>query len=129
MTSPFAFLEKLSKSFWKWLCNCVRASPGVLSTSPRTVKLDEEKSKCAGLDQENGFGSQHNCTVCRGWWKDEPTNQCCAPAEKNVINVIWLLLSIFDWPIIMIAPCGLLSVVPHLFAVPVSVLRVRLQTK
>jgi hypothetical protein len=27
----------------------------VLSMLPRTLKLDEEKSKCAGLDQENGF--------------------------------------------------------------------------
>ncbi len=27
----------------------------------------------------------------------------------------------FDWPIIMIGPGGLLSVVPHLFVVPISV--------
>jgi hypothetical protein len=28
-------------------------------------KLDEEKSKCTGLAQENGFGSAY-CTVCGG---------------------------------------------------------------
>ncbi len=35
--------------------------------------------------------------------------------------------SVSDWPIIMIGPGGLLLVVPHLFAVPVSVLLVGLQ--
>jgi len=53
--------------------------------------------------------------------------QRCAPAEKSVINMIELVLSVFDWPVIMIGPCGLLLVVPHLFAVPVSVLWVGLQ--
>jgi hypothetical protein len=33
----------------------LRASQGVVSMWPCTVKLDEEKSKCAGLAQENGF--------------------------------------------------------------------------
>jgi hypothetical protein len=32
--------------------------------------------------------------------------------EKSVINMIWLLLPGFDWPIIMIGPSGLLLVVP-----------------
>jgi hypothetical protein len=45
----------------------------------------------------------------------------------HVINMIQLLLHISDWPIIMIRPGGLLLVVPHLFAVPVSVLSVGLQ--
>jgi hypothetical protein len=36
----------------------------------------------------------------------------CAPAEKSVINMISLVLSVFDWPIIMIGPGGLLLVVP-----------------
>ncbi len=40
--------------------------------------------------------------------------------------MIQLLLSVSDWPIIMIRPGGLLLVVPHLFAVPVSVLWVGL---
>jgi hypothetical protein len=31
--------------------------------------------------------------------------------EKSVINMIWLLLPGFDWPIIMIGPSGLLLVV------------------
>jgi hypothetical protein len=41
--------------------------------------------------------------------------------------MIYLVLSVSDWPIIMIGPGGLLLVVPHLFAVPVSVLLVGLQ--
>jgi hypothetical protein len=36
-----------------------------------------------------------------------------------------LVLSVSDWPIIMIGRGGLLLVVPHLFAVPVSVLLLR----
>jgi hypothetical protein len=32
--------------------------------------------------------------------------------EKSVINMIWLLLLVFDWPNIMISPCGLLLVLP-----------------
>jgi hypothetical protein len=47
----------------------------------------------------------------------------CAPArDVSVINMIGLLLPIFDWLIIMIGPRGLLLVVSHLFAVPISVL-------
>ncbi len=37
--------------------------------------------------------------------------------EKSVINMIQLLLPVFDWPIIMFGPGGLLWVVPHLYAV------------
>jgi hypothetical protein len=58
------------------------------------------------------------CLVCGGWWKAEGH---CAPTQKSVIDMIWLLLSVSDRPIIMIGPGGLLLVVPHLFAVPVSV--------
>jgi hypothetical protein len=49
--------------------------------------------------------------------------------EKSVINMIWLPIPLFDWPIIMIRPGGLLLVVPHLFAVPLSVLSVGGVTK
>jgi len=41
-------------------CVCISfplASPAVISMWCCTLKLDEEKSKCAGLAQENGFGS------------------------------------------------------------------------
>ncbi len=62
--------------------------------------------------------AQHNSAGCRGWRK---ARQRCAPAKKSVINMIWLLLSVSDRPITMIAPGGLLLVIPHLFAVPVSV--------
>jgi hypothetical protein len=44
--------------------------------------------------------------------------QPSAPAQKSVINMIYC---ISDWLVIMIGPGGLLLVVPHLFAVPISV--------
>jgi hypothetical protein len=34
------------------------------------------------------------------------------PAEKSVLNMIQLMLSVSDWRIIMIGPDGLLLVVP-----------------
>jgi hypothetical protein len=46
--------------------------------------------------------------------------QRCTPAEKSVINKIWLVLLIFDWPIIMIRPGGLLLVVPTYLQFPVQ---------
>ncbi len=45
--------------------------------------------------------------------------------EKSVINMIWLLLPGFDWPIIMIGLCGLLLVVCS----PCFSVRVGLQKK
>jgi hypothetical protein len=53
--------------------------------------------------------------------------QQCAPAQNNVINMIWILLSVYDWPIIMIDPSGLLLIISHLFAIRVSVFWVGLQ--
>jgi hypothetical protein len=35
--------------------------------------------------------------------------------EKSVLNMIWLLPPVFDWPILMIGPGGLLLVVPTIF--------------
>ncbi len=55
--------------------------------------------------------------------------QPCAPAEKSVNTMSSLLLTVSDWLIVMIGPGGLLLVAPHLFAVPDSVLWVRLQEK
>jgi len=49
-----------------------------------------------------------------------------SPAEKSGINMIQLILTVFYRPVIMIGPGGLLSVVHHLFAAPVSVLWVRM---
>jgi hypothetical protein len=50
--------EQNVRSLWCGPLNlmCSRASPAVISI-PCTVKLDEEKSKYACLNQENGFGS------------------------------------------------------------------------
>ncbi len=36
-------------------------------------------------------------------------------AEKSVISMMCHMLSVSDWPIIMIGPGGLLLVVPHIF--------------
>jgi hypothetical protein len=38
--------------------------------------------------------------------------------ENTVINMISLLVPVFDWPIIMIGPGGLLLVVPTCFCSP-----------
>jgi hypothetical protein len=43
------------------------------------------------------------------------------PPQKSVINMIRLMLSVSDWPIIMIGPGGLQLAVSHQFAVPVIV--------
>jgi hypothetical protein len=61
------------------------------------------------------------------WQGKKAQQQRRAHAEKSVINMISLVVSVSDWPIVMIGPGGLLSVVSHLFAVPVSVLLVGLQ--
>jgi hypothetical protein len=47
--------------------------------------------------------------------------------EKSMIDTIWSLLVVSDWPITMIGPSGLLLVVSHLFAVPDLVLWVGLR--
>ncbi len=47
--------------------------------------------------------------------------------EKSVINMVWLLLLVSDWPIITVGPGGLPLVVSDLFAVPILVLWAGLQ--
>jgi hypothetical protein len=56
--------------------------------------------------------------LAHGWRK---TQQCCAHAEKSVIHMIGLLISVSHWPIMMIGTGGLLLVVPNLCGVPASV--------
>jgi hypothetical protein len=68
--------------------------------------------------------AQHYCVVWGGWYKAQ---QEYSPVEKSVLNMFWQLISVSDWLIVMIGSGGLLFVVPHLFAVPVSVLLVGLQ--
>jgi hypothetical protein len=59
--------------------------------------------------------AQHNCAgYYHGWYEAQ---QRCAPEKKrkkSAINVIWLLLSVSDWPRSFV-----ISIVPHLFAIPV----------
>ncbi len=98
----------------------VRATPLVLSMWPCKLKLDREKSKHAGFALQNGFSPAflHSLRLVKDIVKP---NTC-----QSVINMIWLLLPISDWPIITIAWGGLLLVVSHLFAVPVLVWQVGL---
>jgi hypothetical protein len=53
------------------------------------------KSKYAGLAQENGFASAYLQSL-----------QWLVNLQKRVINKIWPLLTVSDWPIIMIGPGG-----------------------
>jgi hypothetical protein len=69
-----------------------------------TLKSDEEKSKYAGLGQENNFGPAYVLRLL--------VQQSCAHAREECNNMIWLLIPDFDWKNIMIGPGGLISVVP-----------------
>jgi hypothetical protein len=71
---------------------------------------------CAGSHTEHRWTcsnyarlAQHYCTLSGGWWK---AHQRCPFGEKSVINLIWLLITVSDWPITMIGPGGLLLVLP-----------------
>jgi hypothetical protein len=59
----------LVSSKLKAACSFVRASPAVVSMWPSTVKLDEEKSKNAGLAEEMVL-AQHNYTGIGCWWNE-----------------------------------------------------------
>jgi hypothetical protein len=71
--------------------------------------LDEEKSKCAGFAQENSFSTAYLLCLLRLVKKPSKSLHLL---EKSVINMIALSLHVFDWPIIMIGPGGLLLIVP-----------------
>jgi hypothetical protein len=60
------------------------------------------------LAHESGFGSPvvAEFAVAGERWK---VQQHCAPAEKSVTNMTWLLLSVSDWLIILIGAGGLLQ--------------------
>ncbi len=99
----------------------LRASPVVLSMwwCCCTVKLDEEKSKTCGRVWLK------NVVLALSAWSRfaviaERRSNGVPPIEKSVINMIWLLLSISDWPIVKIGPSGLQLAVSasHLFGVP-----------
>ncbi len=83
----------------------LRASLAMLIMWPCTLKLDEEKSKHVDFALQNGFG-QHFCTEA-----DISHNKVVVLLEKVLIDMIWLVLPISDWPIIMIGPGTLLLVV------------------
>jgi hypothetical protein len=89
------------------------------------LKLDEEQSKHASLAQQNSFGGYPSNfpTICWDRYRALQSTQ------KIVINMIWLVLPVSDWPSIMIDPGGLLLVPSHPFRVLVLVLWVGLEKK
>ncbi len=75
--------------------------------------MKKRPKKCAGLAEKIVL-ARYNRTLCGGRYKAQ--QQRCAPAERSVINMICLLVSVSDSPIIMIGPGGLLLVVvPHFY--------------
>jgi len=92
----------------------IQATPPVLTMWPRKLKLNEEKSKLAGLAQHF---LQRLLRLAKG------ASQAYHLPEKSVLNVIWLLVSVSYWPL----RDSSLLVVPHLFAVPVFILWVELE--
>jgi len=89
--------------------------------------LDKEKSKDAGLGQQNGFSRSifaQFAEIVKRHSKSLP------PAREECdIYTISLLLPVSAWSIIMIGSGGLLLVVSHIFAIPVLVLWVRFGKK
>jgi len=94
------------------LFQLLRASRAVLSMWCCKVKWDEEKSKYAGLAQENGF-AQHTCTVCSGLWTCRKEYN---KLDLTAAHCFWLAHHNDSSRLFAI-------VVLHLYAVPVSVLR------
>jgi hypothetical protein len=58
-----------------------------------TVKLDEEMENMPVWMRKMVLAHQ-NYTVCGDWWK---VHQHSGPPQKEQINMIWLLLSVYDW--------------------------------
>jgi hypothetical protein len=85
-----------------------------------------KRSKCACLAHEIGFSAPNSCSLSR---LVKSATQLCASQKESVINCTCLRLGISDWLITMIGGGGLLLVVPHVYAVPVSVLLVGLPKK
>ncbi len=65
----------------------IKASPVVLRMSFCVVKLDEKKSKHAGLAQQNGFVKAQFHYLLSHWLKGAATNELCELLEKSVINM------------------------------------------
>jgi hypothetical protein len=89
--------------------------------SQNTPVQMKEKSKHAGLAQQNSFGPAFFFQTLLLWLLNgtaKPNNLL----EKSATNMISLLFPISHWSIIMIGSGGLLLVVSHLFAVSVLVL-------
>jgi hypothetical protein len=102
-----------------WEFRVLRASPSVLSIGSCTVQLDEDKSKYGGLAQEIGFWLS---IIVHYTMAGKRHSNAVHLQKTSPINMIWLLISVSDWPIIMIRPGGLLLVILNVFTVLVSVL-------
>jgi len=75
------------------------------------------------LAEENGFGSALLHSLL--WLVKGTAMLCTWRKEFNKYDLT--VLSVSDWPRVMIGAGGLLLVLPQLFAVPVSILWVGLQ--
>jgi hypothetical protein len=80
------------------------------------IRQDKTKSTYANLAQENGFSPVYLLS-----------SKSLHLLEKSVINMIWLLLPIFDWSIVNDWSKWFAISSSHLFVVPISVLWVGLQ--
>jgi hypothetical protein len=66
------------------------------------------KVNICGLDSGKWFFS---CIFAQFAEAGKKHSKAKQPLEKSVISMISMLLSVFDWPIMMIGPGGLLLVV------------------
>jgi hypothetical protein len=83
------------------------------------IQIGEEKSKHVILAQQNCFDPVFLQSLLR---LSKGTPKLYTLPEKSVIIMIFMLLPVYDWPIIMISPNGLLVVASHVFVVSVLVL-------
>jgi hypothetical protein len=99
-------------------------STGALSMWLQTVKFIAKKSKFAGLAHEIGFSAPSSCSL-RRLVKGTAIQLCTSKKECNKLH---LTAAQYFWLVDhMIGPGGSLLVVPHVYAVPVSVLLVGCQ--
>ncbi len=78
------------------------------------IQIRWRKLTYAALAQENGFSPFYLVNFVSLVTSSAKLCSC----QKSIINIIWLLIFVFDWPIITIGPVGLLLVVPTFFQSP-----------
>jgi hypothetical protein len=92
------------------MSDLLSSSPPLLGMWPCKLKLDEKQSTVCRL----GSGKLFFCYIFAQFAEAGEMRLL----EKSVINMIWLLLHVFECPIIIIGTGGLLLVVPTYFQSP-----------